>query len=81
MTVVMKELKSLPDPDWSADLLSIADLFEKDGPLRNEFLLGPVVDKWFVCGNGGRHLNGHRRKFLAILWISQIIYYWMNFTQ
>jgi len=33
-----------------------------DGPLCKEILPGLVVDKWPVCGNGGHHLNGHKKK-------------------
>ena len=39
------------------DLMLIAG----DGALPKEFLPGPVVDNWFVCGNDGRHLNHHKK--------------------
>ena len=75
MNSIKTSLRNSLDQEYLCDLLLIAC----DGPLPKQFLPGPVIDKWLVCSNSGHHLNGCRRKFLARLWTSQKIYYWMNY--
>jgi len=62
MQFSMKSIKILLRNSFGQENLHSLMLIACDDPLPQKILPGPVVDKCLVSGNGGRHLNSHKKK-------------------